>query len=337
MGETCSAYRPAKVKEALVNYTHLSQGERYQIDALRKVGHSIVEIARTLQRSKSTISREIARNGSPERGYYRAHLACERAAARALNSRNAKPVCAKRLARALNLVRLEQYSPEQSADKTRISIETIYRTIYADQAQGGAVWTQLRQKRRARKKRAKGHERRGRLPDIGPISQRPAHIEARAQVGHFEMDTVVCGQRKGAIVTMVERKTGYALIALVQDMSALTVSQAIVQAMKPLGGLVKTLTYDNGKEFAQHAWVDEKLDTTAYFADPYSSWQRGSNENYNGLLRQYFPKGRTIETITEEELKLVQDKLNNRPRKRHKFKSPAQLFNKSLKRVALRV
>jgi transposase, IS30 family len=319
-----------------MEYTHLSRDERYQIAALIAAGSTQAQIAQQLKRNKSTVSREIKRNGSAVFGCYRAHLACERAALRAPNSRNAKPVCPKRLAHALEAVRTEQYSPEQSSANSGMSHETLYRYIYADKAQGGDLWTHLRRKHRVRKNRARGHERRGRLPDIRPISQRPAHIQARARVGHIELDSVVCGDRKGAIVTMVERKTGYAVLALVQDRSAHTVSRAIVAALKPLGRLLKTLTYDNGKEFAHHAWVDEQLATTGYFADPYSSWQRGTNENYNGLLRQYFPKGRRIQTITEEELKLVQDKLNNRPRKRHGFKSPAQLFNKSLKRVALR-
>jgi transposase, IS30 family len=318
-------------------YTHLSQDERYQLAALRLAGFNVTQIARALKRAKSTISREIKRNGSAVFGCYRAHMASERAALRAPNSRNAKPVCPQRLAGALEAVRTKQWSPEQSSANSGISHETLYRYIYADKAQGGDLWTHLRRKRRVRRNRAHGHERRGRLPHIRPISQRPAHIEARARVGHFELDSVVCGERKGAIVTMVERKTGYALLARVQDRSAHTVSRAVVAALKPLGSLLKTLTYDNGKEFAHHAWVDEQLATTGYFADPYSSWQRGTNENYNGLLRQYVPKGRAIQTITDEELKLVQDKLNNRPRKRHHFKTPAQLFNQSLKRVALRV
>lgn len=320
-----------------MNYTHLSQDERYQIAALLLADNTPAQIARTLGRNKSTISREIKRNGSPVFGCYRGPVACERAALRAPSSRNAKPVCAKRLAIALDYVRREQYSPEQSAAKSGVSHETLYRAIYADKGQGGDLYTHLRRKRRLRKSRANGHERRGRLPDIRPISQRPAHIEARATVGHFEIDSVVCGQRKGAIVTMVERKSGYAVLALVQQRSAHEVSRAMVAGLSEFGSLLKTVTYDNGKEFAYHAWVDEQLNTKGYFADPYSSWQRGTNENYNGLLRQYFPKGRAIETITLEELKLVQDKLNNRPRKRLGYKSPAQVFNKSFKRVALRV
>lgn len=318
-------------------YSHLSQVERYQIAALRQAGLTNAHIARALKRSKSTIGREIKRNGSPVFSCYRAPMACERAALRAPNSRNAKSVCPQRLALALDNVRSAQWSPAQSAANSGISHETLYRSIYADKVRGGDLWTHLRRKRRVRRSRAQGHERRGRMPDIRPISTRPAHIEARASVGHFEIDSVVCAQRKGAIVTMVERKTGYAVLALVQERSAHTVSRAMVAALKPVGSLIKTLTYDNGKEFALHGWVDAQLSTKGYFADPYCSWQRGTNENYNGLLRQYFPKGRAIETITEEELKLVQDKLNNRPRKRLRFKTPAHLFKKSLKRVALRV
>ena len=319
-----------------MHYTHLSQDERYQIAALRKASHSISEIAQVLGRHKSTISRELSRNDSAYFDCYRADMACERAAARARNSRNAKTVDPKRLARALHWVRTEQWSPQQSVARLGISHETVYRYIYADKALGGDLYKQLRRKRRARKSRAAGHERRGRLNDVRPIGLRPAHIEARARIGHFELDTVVCGNRKGALVSIVERKTGYGWLALVQDRSAHTVSAAIVSLMKPLGALVKTLTYDNGKEFAHHAWVDSVLGSTGYFADAYSSWQRGTNENYNGLVRQYFPKGRAIETITEQEVAMVQEKLNHRPRNRHGFQSPAKLIQQSFARVALR-
>ena len=139
-----------------------------------------------------------------------------------------------------------------------------------------------------------------------------------------------------AIVTLVERKSGYALLRKVTNKSAELVSQAIEAALKPLAVKVKTLTVDNGKEFAYHQKVDQALGIQTYFADPYCSWQRGSNENYNGLLRQYIPKKRRLESVTDEELAMIEKRLKHRPRKRLGFKTPHEVFYASLNRVALR-
>ena len=141
---------------------------------------------------------------------------------------------------------------------------------------------------------------------------------------------------KQAILTLVERKSGYAILAKVPNKTAERISAAIVNSLMPIASKVKTITYDNGKEFAYHARVDNALKSTAYFADPFSSWQRGSNENFNGLLRQYVPKKRLLSTVTDEELIMIQNRLNHRPRKRLGFKTPHQVFHQSLKRVALR-
>jgi IS30 family transposase len=137
-------------------------------------------------------------------------------------------------------------------------------------------------------------------------------------------------------VTLVEPKSGFAVLAHVTRKTSDMVSQAIITGLTPLAHRVKTVTYDNGKEFADHAAVDKALDSTAYFADPFASWQRGSNENFNGLLRQYIPKKRPLSTVTSEELKMIQDRINHRPRKRLGFKTPYQVFHQSLNRVALR-
>jgi IS30 family transposase len=155
-------------------------------------------------------------------------------------------------------------------------------------------------------------------------------------VGHWECDTVIGVKHKGAIVTMVERKSGYAVMAKVVNKTSDLVGSAIVNKLKPLAARVKTLTYDNGKEFAGHGQIDEQLQSTAYFARPFASWERGSNENLNGLLRQYIPKKRSMSTVTDEEIRMIQNRLNNRPRKRLGFKTPAEVFHQSLKRVALR-
>ena len=317
----------------LMNYKHLSQAERYQIHALMKAGHDQSQIAKLLDRHKSTISRELSRN-TGSRGY-RPKQACEMSADRAQNSRNAPTVepWVREAACALLCI---QWSPEQIASQLPISHETVYQHVYADKAQGGTLWKHLRCQKQKRKRYASGRDRRGQIPNRRPLSERPLHIEARRQVGHWECDTVIGASHKGAVVTMVERKSGYAVMAKVEKKTSELVSSAIVDKLQPLAARVKTLTFDNGKEFAGHAHIDQQLQSTAYFARPFASWERGSNENLNGLLRQYVPKKRAMSTVSDEEIRMIQNRLNNRPRKRLGFKTPAEVFHQSLKRVALR-
>ena len=317
----------------LMTYKHLSQAERYQIHALMKAGHDQSQIAKVLDRNKSTISRELSRN-TGSRGY-RPKQACEMSADRAQNSRNASTVAPWVKEQANALLRV-QWSPEQIASQLPISHETVYQHVYADKAQGGMLWKNLRCQKQKRKRYAGGRERRGQIPNRRPLSDRPLHIEARRQVGHWECDTVIGANHKGAVVTMVERKSGYAVMAKVTNKTSALVSSAIVDKLQPLAARVKTLTFDNGKEFAGHAHIDQQLQSTAYFARPFASWERGSNENLNGLLRQYVPKKRAMSTVSDEEIRMIQNRLNNRPRKRLGFKTPAEVFHQSLKRVALR-
>ena len=317
----------------LMTYKHLSQAERYQIHALMKAGHDQSQIAKVLDRNKSTISRELSSN-TGSRGY-RPKQACEMSTYRSQNSRNASTVASWVKDEANALLRV-QWSPEQIASKLPISHETVYQHVYADKAQGGALWKNLRCQKQKRKRYAGGRDRRGQIPNRRPLSERPLQIEARKQVGHWECDTVIGANHKGAVVTMVERKSGYGVIAKVTSKTSELVSSAIVDKLKPMAVRVKTLTFDNGKEFAAHAHIDAQLQSTTYFARPFASWERGSNENFNGLLRQYIPKKRSMSTVSDEEIKMIQNRLNNRPRKRLGFKTPAEVFHQSLKRVVLR-
>ena len=316
-----------------MNYKHLSQTERYQIYALMKAGHDQTQIARLLDRSKSTISRELVRNRGSKG--YRPKQACELAHSRSALSRNASTVAPLVREQVCQLLQL-QWSPEQIASQLPLSHETIYQQVYADKAQGGSLWKNLRCHKQKRKRYASGRDRRGHIPNRRPLSERPLHVEDRKQIGHWECDTVIGANHKGAVVTMVERKSGYAVFAKVSNKTSELVSSAIVDNLKPLILRVKTLTYDNGKEFARHVHVDQELQSTGYFARPFASWERGSNENLNGLLRQYIPKKRAMSTVTDEEIRMIQFRMNNRPRKRLGFKTPAEVFHQSLKRVALR-
>lgn len=316
-----------------MNYKHLSQIERYQIYSLMKANQSITQIAEQLGRHKSTISRELGRNEGC-RGY-RPKQACELALNRSQGSRNAREV-EPWVKREADVLLGLQWSPEQIAGKLPVSHETLYLHVYADKANGGKLWKNLRCQKQKRKRYAGGHDRRGQIPNRRPLSERPGHIEDRKQVGHWEGDTVIGANHKQAIVTVVERKSGYAVIAKVENKTADLVSAAIVNRLKPFGTKVKTLTFDNGKEFCGHGKIDEALGSTSYFARPFASWERGSNENFNGLLRQYVPKKRSMESITDEEIRMIENRLNNRPRKRLGFRTPAEVFHQSLRRVALR-
>ena len=316
-----------------MTYKHLSQIERYQIHSLMKAGHNITQIADLLSRSKSTISRELRRN-TGSRGY-RPKQACELSRLRAQGSRNAALVAPWVKEQATALLEL-QWSPEQIAGKLPVSHETLYQYVYADKASGGKLWKNLRCQKQKRKRYASGLDRRGQIPNRRPLSERPLHIEGRKQVGHWECDTVIGANHKQAIVTVVERKSGYAVIAKVSNKTSDLVGAAIIRVLKPFEARVKTLTYDNGKEFCGHAEIDQALGSTGYFARPFASWERGSNENFNGLLRQYVPKKRPMADITDEEIRMIENRLNNRPRKRLGFKTPAEVFHQSLCRVALR-
>ena len=314
-------------------YKHLSREERYQIYSLRLAKQTISEIARLLGRHRSTISRELGR-GRGLRGY-RAEQACSKASERAKKSRNARRVDAKVWADVSFYLGL-QWSPEQIASKLEVSHESVYLHVYANKAAGGQLHKNLRSQKPRRKRHLSGRDRRGQIPNRRPISERPEHIEQRRQVGHWEGDTVIGAAHKQAIVTLVERKSGFAVLAKVSNKTTDLVRRAIEIKLKPLCSRVKALTVDNGKEFADHQAVDQALGIQTFFADPYCSWQRGSNENFNGLLRQYIPKKRRMETVSEEELTMIENRLNHRPRKRLGFKTPHEVFYASLNRVAPR-
>jgi IS30 family transposase len=230
---------------------------------------------------------------------YRPKQACEFSAERAQNSRNAPTVEPWVREEAFSLVRM-QWSPEQIAARLPISHDTLYQLVYADKVQGGVLWKSLRCQKQKRKRYAGGRDRRAQEPNRRPLSERPLHIEARKQIGHWECDTVIGASHKSAVVTMVESKSGYARLAKVVNKTSDLVSSAILSNLKPFAILVKTLTYDNGKEFAAHGLIDQQLNSTAYFARQFASWERGSNEYLNGLLRQYIPKKPAMSTVSDE-------------------------------------
>ena len=276
-----------------------------------------------LKRSASTISRELARNHGG-RGYRpkQAHeLALGR---RAINARQIDDDTWQFAQARL----MEQWSPDQISQHAPISIETVYQRVYADKWAGGSLWKQLRCQKQRRKRYGKT-DRRGIIPNRQSIEQRPAIVERRSRIGDWEADTIIGKSHKQAIVSLVERKTGYTLIRKVERKTAQAVGDAMTGLLSPHRRRVHTITSDNGREFAGHEAISKKLKADFYFAHPYASWERGTNENTNGLLRQYFPKNRDFTTITDKEINTAMERLNNRPRKRLGYQTPNQVFFKS--------
>ena len=308
-------------------YTQLTQEQRYQIYALMKAGHNQTETARILEVHKSTISRELRRN----RGLcgYRPQQA-ERLAVTRRQGKAKVRIQPGHWDWVEALLR-EDWSPEQVSlwlaqeKRLRISHEWIYHYILRDKQQGGDLYRRLRCQKRRRKRY--GHfSRRGQWSGRVSIDERPAIVDRRARLGDWELDTIIGKGHKQALVSLTERKSRLTLIAKVASKEADTVKAAILQQLAPLSDNVHTLTSDNGREFARHQAMAKALNATFYFAHPYASWQRGLNENTNGLIRQYFPKDRDFTTITEQEIKTAMDKLNNRPRKCLDMKTPNQVF-----------
>lgn len=306
-----------------MSYTHLTREERYQIYALKQAGHKQSEIAHVLERSASTISRELARNRG-QRGYRpkQAHsMAVDR---RAMNARTIDAATWQFAQEKL----LWQWSPEQISAHASISPETVYQRVYADKRVGGLLWKNLRCQK-LRKKRYGKADRRGMIPNRHSIEERPAIVETRRRIGDWEADTIIGKNHRQAIVSVVERKSGFTLIEKVERKTAQAVSDAMIRLLKPHRRQVHTITSDNGREFAGHEAIAQRLQADFYFAHPYASWERGTNENTNGLIRQYFPKNRDFTTITQQEIDTAMDRLNNRPRKRLGYQTPSQVFSKA--------
>jgi IS30 family transposase len=325
---------------------YLSWAEREEIALGRAAGQSMRAIARRLGRCPSTVSRELRRNQHSDHGGYRAMLAQAKAEARARRPKPRKLACIPRLRTAVQTMLEQAMSPEQingrlprlfPDDPTmRISHEVIYQSLYVHGA--GALrrdlTSHLRTGRVLRKPRRRidRRSRRPRIPDMVMIADRPVEIEDRAVPGDWEGDLILGTANKSAIGTLVDRATRFTLLLhLPHGHSAVEVRDAIIGAMADLPAqLRRSLTWDQGREMAQHGQISIATDLAVYFCDPHSPWQRGTNENTNGLLRQYFPKGTDLSTHTAEDLAAVQAELNARPRKALDFYTPAEALARTL-------
>jgi len=315
-----------------MSYKHLSREERYTISILRRKGESNSSIATILNRNVSTIRRELNRNATVTGGY-RYELADKTATKRSSTaSCRSSRICEVSWSFARMQLTQEQWSPEQITGELieqgmkSISHETIYLRIYKDRKNGGELHKHLRHKVKSYKNRSLKNDKRGKIANQTSIDLRPEEVDQRLSVGHWEIDTVIGRPSGNVLVTMVERFSRYTLIARAENKTAEAVTMALLTRMAPQRAKVDTLTYDNGKEFSKHLFIDDVLDSQGYFAHPYSSWERGLNENTNGLIRQYFPKRTDFGVISDEEIALVERKLNSRPRKCLDRKTPNSIF-----------
>ncbi|OOZ38066.1 IS30 family transposase [Solemya elarraichensis gill symbiont] len=313
-----------------MNYSQLTEHERYQIYALKKGGHSQKEIAWLLGRSPSTISRELRRNKGL-RGY-RPKQAQRLSGFRRKGAGKACKVTDGIRVAIATLIR-QELTPQKVvgylARHKSLSLhhETVYQLIYADKARGGDLYRHLRVASKPYRKRYGSYDRRGKIKNRVGIDDRPAVVDRGTRIGDWEGDTVIGKGCKSALLTMVERKTLYTVIVRLTGKRADLLTEAAVQNMQHLKDRVKTITFDNGLEFAGHEAIAEGLDADIYFAHPYASWERGINENTNGLIRQYFPKGTDFNNeVSDTQVEYVMNRLNNRPRATRGHRSPNELF-----------
>jgi len=312
-----------------MKYHRLTQQERYQIYALLKEGLSLSAIANNIGKDKSTISRELQRN-TGQKGYRpkQANTLAEARVRSKIKSTYLQNLQIKYIEEKIAL----KWSPEQISGRMRIdglspvSHETIYRYILSDKRNGGKLYLHLRHKHKRYKKRYGSNDRRGQIPNKVSIENRPVIVEEKERIGDFEIDLIIGRYHKQALVTVVDRKSKFTLIKKIPHKQSSLVEVALVEMLLPVKQWLHTITSDNGKEFAAHETVAKRLDADFYFCHPYASWERGLNENTNGLIRQFFPKGSEFRHITQAQIIEAQNNLNYRPRKSLGYRTPAEVF-----------
>ena len=312
-----------------MSYKQLAREQRYQISILKKAGHNQTYIASMVACHKSTISRELRRNRGQKKYYPK--LATERARLRRRRS-HCQRITARDWRRVERHLR-QDWSPEQihghlrRTKQSTVSHERIYQYIYADKRSGGTLHSHLRSQK-VQRKRYSGYVRRGQIPNRTSIDKRPKIVARKGRLGDWEADTIVGAHHKGGILSVVERKSKLVRLCKLTSKRASELKQESTKLLRSLKAKVHTITVDNGKEFCEHEAIAKQLQARIYFAHPYASWERGLNENTNGLVRQYFPKKYDFTRITNAELRRVAKRLNNRPRKTLGYRTPNEVFFK---------
>lgn len=319
----------------MTHYNQLTQEQRYHISALQKAGNSQISIAEAVGVHKSTISREIGRN-SGERGY-RPKQANELALEKRHHAEKHITFTAELQILVTEKIMLD-WSPEQISGHfevqgvAKLSHERIYQFLLTDKRAGGTLHTHLRHSGKRRKKRYGSKDKRGQIKNRVSIDERPKIVDKKERIGDWEGDTIIGAHQQKAIVTLVDRASKLTRIGPVATKHADVVSAIIIELLRPMKRISHTTTLDNGKEFSDHQHIAKSLGITIYFAHPYSSWERGLNENTNGLIRQYIKKGSSFEGITLERIKFIEDRLNNRPRKSLGYRTPNEVYEEALMR-----
>ena len=319
-----------------MKYTQLTLSKRHHISTLNKQGYSQRYIASEVEVHPSTISRELRRNNDLVRGY-NAELAQIKSTKTEMQ-KSKRFSLTKPIEKYIRAKLKQDWSPEQISGRmkldTGVSVvhETIYRYSYANKKNGGTLYTYLRHKNKKYHKRSNEYMARGTIIDRVMIAKRPKIVEKKSRIGDWEIDTVVGKDHKGFLVTVVDRKAKFSIIKNVPTKHAEVVTAALIEMLTPMQRITHTITSDNGKEFAYHKQVSEALNTNFYFANPYHSWERGLNEHTNGLIRQYLPKKSTFLNVSKEEVIMIQDRLNHRPRKVLSYKTPYEVFFSEMSR-----
>ena len=321
---------------------HLTTEQRYAISCMLQQGKSQREIVASIAKDKSVISREIVRNKDQRSGVYRHDLAHRKYAQRQKKKPKKKRFTLRIQSHVETLLK-EDYSPEQIVGISIkegidcVSHERIYQHVWKDKKHQGELHTHLRRKGRKYRKRGATKDSRGIIKDRVSIDRRPSVVEERSRFGDLEVDLVIGKNQKGAMVTINDRASGMLKMKKVETKQASEVADAINALLEEWSPFLHTITSDNGKEFAWHQQVAKTLSIDYYFAHPYHSWERGANENLNGLIRQYIPKKSDFSMLDEQQIKDIETKINNRPRKRHKYETPIFVMNQLLvnQKVAL--
>lgn len=310
-------------------YRHFTPEERYEIYEKLLEGSSKAEIALSLGKHVSSVYREIERN-TGQRGY-RPRQAHQKARARA-DTKPRRSLFSAAIQAEVESGLGQDFSPEQIVGRARregramVSHERIYRHIWSDKRKGGELYRRLRRSPKKYRKRYGQKDDRGQIAGKVSLEARPPEVETRAELGHWEIDTVIGKNHDGAIVTIVERRSRFTVIGALVGKHAEPCAEKTIEILAPFAEKVKSITADNGKEFAKFQRIVECLGALFFFAHPYHSWERGTNENTNGLIRQYLPKSMSFESLTQQECSRIMEKLNNRPRKVLGFQTPAEVF-----------
>jgi len=316
-------------------YNHLSMSERDTITTMLSEEKKLSEIAKVLGRDKSTISRELNRNSSPEYKLYLSHRAQQRADEKRKQAGKRPRLKNERIISYVHTKLKEGWSPEQISGRitidqpeSSISYEAIYQYIYHPETEGRQDLIQcLRRAHRKRKNKGIGRkQRKTKIPNRVSIEERPPSVEARREAGHWESDSLVSRKSLAALNSMVERKSRLLMLTKLNRKTSAATKEAVVKRLKDLPeDARRTLTMDNGTENAEHQEITAAIGIQCYFAHPYASWERGTNENTNGLIRWYLPKGTDFNTISNEQVKRIESLINNRPRKCLGFKTPIEV------------